>query len=194
MMEITWKLPRYRQEKIDIPTPYEEHLDLLIMSSKSKRMAAFLQCTKETYADPGELLRLKWSDVDFKNCKIHISEPVKNHSPRELDVSTKLLSMLSMLPKKGLKIFNVTYGSILGCFTSLREYVAKLHNEPEILKIKFTSFRHWGATKLAYEWNGNGFIIKDALGHAHLSSTEKYVGKIRHIPKTTIMKLQPLQP
>ena len=44
-----------------IRAPFEEDIDALIASTTSKRMAAFLKCIKETYADPGEILLLNGS-------------------------------------------------------------------------------------------------------------------------------------
>jgi hypothetical protein len=41
--------------------PDEKDLDLLI-SSASKRMATFLMCLKETFADP-EILHSEWIDL-----------------------------------------------------------------------------------------------------------------------------------
>ena len=42
-------------------------------------MATFLQCLKETYADPGEILALRWIDVSGNI--ITINRPVEGHLP-----------------------------------------------------------------------------------------------------------------
>ena len=51
MEDITWTKPRYKQEETVLYVPDEKDLDALISSTQSKRMAAFLQTLKETYAD-----------------------------------------------------------------------------------------------------------------------------------------------
>jgi len=52
MEGLTWQRPRYRQDEAIVRAPVEEDLDALIASATSKRMATFLRCLKETYADP----------------------------------------------------------------------------------------------------------------------------------------------
>ena len=72
--------------------PEEKELDQLIAGRRSKRMAAFLQALKETFADPGELLRLRW--IDISDTIVTINYPVKRHSPRQLKVSSRECNIL----------------------------------------------------------------------------------------------------
>ena len=58
MQGIKWNMPKYRQGETTLYIHNEKDLDLLI-STASRRMATYLQCLKETYADPGEILRLE---------------------------------------------------------------------------------------------------------------------------------------
>jgi hypothetical protein len=55
MENITWSRPVYHQNEATIYLPDEKELDLLISSAR-KKMATFLSCLKETYADPSEIL------------------------------------------------------------------------------------------------------------------------------------------
>jgi hypothetical protein len=52
MLNITWTMPTYRQEKILPFIPNEKELDALICGATTRRLAAYLQCLKETFADP----------------------------------------------------------------------------------------------------------------------------------------------
>ena len=61
-------------------------------------MAAYLQTLKETFADPGETLKLRWIDINASNNTITINRPVKGHNSRQLKVSNKLIAMLNALP------------------------------------------------------------------------------------------------
>lgn len=63
MLKIQWQIPRYSQEETLPFVPDEKEADQLISFCRSKRMAAFLQCLKETFADPSEALRIKWIDI-----------------------------------------------------------------------------------------------------------------------------------
>ena len=56
MLKLSWDMPTYKQEDFDPFVPDETELDALINASKSKLLVAFLQCLKETFGDPGEVL------------------------------------------------------------------------------------------------------------------------------------------
>jgi hypothetical protein len=79
MEKITWSKPRYKQQESLFYIPDEKELDALVASANSKRMTTFLQCLKETFADPAEILGLKWIDVSGN--VITINRPVKGHLP-----------------------------------------------------------------------------------------------------------------
>jgi integrase len=98
MEKIEWTKPKYKQQETMIDVPDEKDLDALISSTYSKKMTAFLQCLKETFADPGEILRLEWRDI--KGNVITINHPVKGHLPGQVEVSGKLIALLNALTKK----------------------------------------------------------------------------------------------
>ncbi len=128
---------------------------------KSRRMAAFLQTLKETFVDPGEVLRLRWIDVSGN--VITINHPVKRHNPRQLKVSNKLIAMLNALPKTSERIFPTTYATISLCFQKVRRRAAQNLQNPRLLKITFTTFRHWGAT-MTYHYTKNILLVQKLLG------------------------------
>lgn len=139
-------------------------------------MAAYLQRLKETYADPGEALKLRWIDVSGNI--ITINRPVKGHLPRQLEVSNKLLSMLNSLPKKSERIFPTTYNTMFSCYNRMRSRAAEILKNPRLLSIELRSFRHWGGTMIAYYTNGNVLTVKKLLGHKRVENTMKYIGMI----------------
>lgn len=49
---------------------------------------------------------------------------------------------------------------------------------PRILKIRFTSFRHWGGTKIAYLTHGNVVMVQKLLRHKRVQNTMKYIHMI----------------
>jgi len=63
MLNITWKKTRYRQQETLPFVPSEKELDQLIAACKGRKLVAFLQTLKETFADPGEALKLRWKDM-----------------------------------------------------------------------------------------------------------------------------------
>jgi len=178
MLKIQWDIPKYTQEDHDPFVPDETELDALISSAKSKLLAAFLQCLKETFGDPGEVLRIKWLDVDTNNKAISIRYPVKNHLPRTLNVSNRLLAMIEALPKKDDRVFPTTYANMLRRYTTMRKKTADIHQNQRLNAVDFTAFRTWAGTMIAYHTNGNVLTVKKLLGHKQVKNTMKYIGKI----------------
>jgi integrase len=178
MLKLSWDIPTYRQEDHDPFVPDETELDALINSAKSKLLATFLQTLKETFADPGEALRIKWLDIDTNNKAISIRYPVKNHSPRTLQVSNRLLSMIEALPKKDDRVFPTSYATMLRRFVTMRKRTADIHQNPRLLAVDFTAFRTWAGTMIAYHTNGNVLTVKKLLGHKQVKNTMKYIGRI----------------
>jgi integrase/rubredoxin len=178
MLKIPWDMPTYTQEDHDPFVPDETELDALINSAKSKLLAAFLQSLKETFGDPGEVLRIKWLDVDTNNKAISIRYPVKNHLPRTLQVSNRLLAMIEALPKKDDRVFATSYANMLRRFVTMRKRTADIHQNPRLNAVDFTAFRTWAGTMIAYHTNGNVLTVKKLLGHKQVKNTMKYIGRI----------------
>jgi integrase/predicted RNA-binding Zn-ribbon protein involved in translation (DUF1610 family) len=178
MLKMSWNPPKYKQEETLPFIPDESELDQLIATCRSRRMAAYLQCLKETYADPGEALRLRWIDINEKNNTITINKPVKGHLPRQLEISNKLISMLNSLPKTSDKIFPTTYQVMFSCYDKVRKRAAELQKNPRLLSIELRTFRHWGGTMIAHYTNGNVLTVKRLLGHKRIENTMKYIGMI----------------
>ena len=75
--------------------PDESELDSLISACRSRRMAAYLQCLKETYANPGEVLRLKWVNITNNIVTINTSQrtPSKTaRSQQQADLHAELVA------------------------------------------------------------------------------------------------------
>jgi integrase len=177
MENIAWEMPRYRQEETVLYVPDEKDLDQLISASQSKTMSTFLQCLKETYADPGEILRLEWREI--KDNIISIAHPVKGHLPGQIEVSNRLIVMLNALPQKDKRVFPMTYKSASTCLRTLRSRAARKLQNPKLLSISFRSYRHWGGSMLAHFTNGNVLTIKKLLRHKRIENTMKYIHTIQ---------------
>ena len=170
MLNIQWSKPHYTQEEILPFIPEERELDQLIAACKSRRMATFLQTLKETFADPGEALKLRWTDLTGNVLTIR---SVKGHRPRQLTISSKLVAMLQSLPRKDERIFPTTYTVMNKIFWRMKNRVANITNNPRLKAITFTTFRHWGATMI-YHQTRNLLLVQKILGHKRITSTMKY--------------------
>jgi len=140
ILKTEWTPPKHKQEESLPFIPEERELDQVIAACRSRRMAAYLQCLKETFADPGEALKLRW--IDLSGNIITINSPVKRHNPRRLQISNKLVAMLNALPKTSKLIFPTTYRSVYKSFQRIRSRVAKNTRNPRVRNICFKTFRH----------------------------------------------------
>jgi integrase len=178
--KISWSKPHYVQEEGLFYVPEEKELDALIAAAKSRRMATFLQCLKETYADPGEILGLKRKDRSGN--VININRPVKGHLPGQCQISNKLAAMLDNLPvqfsKESDLLFPVRYDTMANCFRVLRRATAAKLQNPRILNITFKSYRHYGGSWLAHVTEGNVLAVKKALRHKRIENTMKYIHRL----------------
>ena len=175
MENLVWKRPLYHQNEATITVPDEKDLDMLI-NAASKRLATFLQCLKETFADPSEILRTEW--IDLHENVLSINHPVKFHYPGKYELSNRLVSMLNALPRTSKKIFPMSYKSAYSCLLHLRRKTATKFQNPALLQISFKSFRHWGGSMLAHVTNGNVPVIARILRHKSWKNTQKYVHTI----------------
>ncbi|MEA2089887.1 MAG: site-specific integrase [Thermoproteota archaeon] len=125
-------------------------------------------------ADPGELISAKWIDLDKENKTIAINNPVKRHNPRILPISRDLVDRLSLLPKRTERIFPMNKSSMYTNFWHQRKRMARNFNNPRLLKIAFTTFRHWKATT-QYHCTNDILYVKQLLGHKSLNSTMIYI-------------------
>ena len=171
MLNIQWKKPHYSQEDHLPFIPEERELDQLVAACRSKRMATFLQTLKETFADPGEILRLKW--IDLSGNVITINNPVKGHNSGQAVISNRLVAMLNNLPHKEERIFPTTDKSMYQSFIRTKKRTAHILQNPRIKAISFVTFRHWGATMI-YHQTRKLLLVKEILRHKSILSTMKY--------------------
>ena len=78
-----------------------------IISARGEKTATFLQLMKETGMRAGEAWNLNWTDIDFVNTTVRIT-PEKRSNPRMFKVSSKLLAMLAIMPKKQIEYSEAT--------------------------------------------------------------------------------------
>jgi len=170
MEKLSWEKPTYKQPEAFPFIPTEAELDQLI-SACGKKVGTFLQGLKDTGTDPGELAALRWIDINKESRTVQI-RPVKGHNPRVLTVSQQFLDRLERLPKNSEQIFNLLYLS--NCFNTQRKRVAYKFANPRLLKIKFTTFRHWKGT-IEYHRTKDILYVKKILGHKQIRNTLKYI-------------------
>jgi len=179
---ITWVKPKLPRPIRKIPPylPTEAEIDALIAASP-KKLAAFLQLLKETAMRSGEAIRLKWTDVDFEKQIITLNEPEKGSEPRIWKVSSKLIGMLNLLPRKSLRVFgNGPINSLKTTYLKVRKRLAHKLQNPKLLQVSFHTLRHWRAT-MEYHRTRDIMHVKSFLGHKEVRNTEIYITLERKI-------------
>lgn len=179
MEGLTWTPPKIKKPETIPFVPLESEIDQLI-NACGKKASIFLQGLKETGADPGELIRVEWIDINEKVRTISINHPVKGHNARILPISKGFIERLQLLPKESIRVFPMTLDGMRSNFTIQRRRKARELNNPRLLKLSFTSIRHWKATT---EYHKTKLIlhVKQLLGHKRLDSTMVYINIERAI-------------
>ena len=160
-----FKTKRYRIT-VQIREEDRQRIDGLLYDHKARSVSDVIRMA----------LRLRWIDVSGN--VITINRPVKGHYPRQIQVSNNLISMLNSLNKTSENVFSTTYQTIARCYNLMRKKVALKLNNPRIVKITLTTFRHWGATML-YHQTRNILLVKKLLGHKKIENTMKYTQLIQ---------------
>jgi integrase/predicted RNA-binding Zn-ribbon protein involved in translation (DUF1610 family) len=171
MEKLQWIRPRYAQGESFPFIPTEQELDQLI-SATSKKLSTFLQGLKDTGADPGELIKLRWIDINKESKTLSI-RPIKHHNPRISKISEQFLNMLERMPKTSELAFK-NYSTMKDTFFHQRKRIAEKFSNPRLRKISFTTFRHWKGT-IEYHRTKDILYVKKILGHKTIQNTLKYI-------------------
>jgi integrase len=173
-LHIDWEKPNYKApDKIPF-FPTESEIDQLISGSPRKTSIA-LQMAKETAARVGEILRIRWADIDFQANAISINDPEKGSNAGIYKVSSELIARIQTLPRSTERIFGkASADSITNMLITAKKRLALSFCNPRLLQIHFHTLRHWKLTAYAH-------VVKDAFAvqvfarHKDLKSTGKYI-------------------
>lgn len=167
---------------------------LLIAKNKSYGIAYILAIF--TGMRRGEILGLKWDDIDFRNRKIHIKnslayvpnkgllikEPKTEKSKRQISISNYVIEELKehkekqyfQLDKLGFKnegnlVVTTENGKPVNPRNLLRQFYEVIE-ETKVPKISFHDLRHTHATILM-EQGENPKVVSERLGHSRVGVT-----------------------
>jgi integrase len=190
MMGIQWTPIKATYQPKQPFIPLESELNQLIAAS-GKITATFLSILKDTGARAGEVVKLKWTDVNFESNTISINEAEKGSNTRVIKVSPKTIAMINALPKKyGIYLFNTKpplAASIKESFQLVRKRLAYNLQNPRFLQIHFHTFRHWKAT-MEYHKTKDILHVRQLLGHKQIQSTLVYTTLVNFEDNEYIVK------
>ena len=171
--KIQWDPIKVRYEPRQPFIPTQEEIEALI-NAAGKRTATYLQVAKDTGGRCNEICKLRWTDVDTKNCTISINDAEKGSRNRTIKVSQKTIAMVQTLkPKYAPYIFNPNPDTIRTQFSTLRDKLADTQKNPRFKQIHLHTFRHFFACKLYFDTNILE-LVKEKLGHKSIMNTDRY--------------------
>jgi integrase len=153
-------------------TPEEQEMLLLAcQESHWDRLYLLVLLALTTGARKGELLGLRWSDIDFGGRTAYLGN-TKNGKPRQLPLTNPVLEeLLRFRENSNFLIFSSTVSRTTP-FDMKRAWNKALH-ESGIGKCRFHDLRHTSASNLARAGR-TLFEIGTLLGHSSITITARY--------------------
>jgi len=129
------------------------------------RILPIIVCALTTGMRRGEILNLKWLDVDFNQRLIYLTE-TKSGKAREIPIIEKLYALLSEMPHTSERVFDLPIITLRRCFD-------KALQKAEISGFRFHDLRHTFASHFIMR-TGNLPALQCILGHSTPVMTQRY--------------------
>jgi len=171
---IHWARPIYQTSQKFPFIPLEQEVDQLIAGTPRK-ISVVLQIIKETAMRIGEVLRLKWTDINSENNTIIINYPEKGGKAGIYKVTPELITRILSLPRKSERIFPTSRVGISANFQSARKRLVQKLNNPRLLRITFHTIRHWKATMEYHKTKDIIHVKENILRHQSIENTMLYI-------------------
>jgi integrase len=136
-----------------------------ILQSCHPRLLPVVICALTTGMRRGEVLNLKWVDLDLQRGIIYLIE-TKSGKPREIPIINKLLIMFEDMNRTGEKVFDIPK-------ITLRRYFEKALNLAGIENFRFHDLRHTFASHFIMR-TGDLPALQGILGHSTPLLTQRY--------------------
>jgi integrase len=170
--------PRVEIDEMEILTPPEIRR---LLEAAEEPVRTLLLCAVLTGMRRGELLGLKWEDVDFEGNRIHVRRslwrgkfvtPKSRRSRRAIDMPPTLKAALTRLPSrfKGETVFTSPEGEVMDPDNFSSRDWARVLRRSKLQRIRFHDLRHTYASLLIAQ-GAHPKYIQAQLGHASIQTT-----------------------
>lgn len=148
------------------PGPLHNEQGRFYNSTRNPWVKPLVQTALETAMRRGELLALRWADIDLQRqvAKLHIT---KNGQPRSVPLSWKAVGVLKSMPRSiDGRVFPIEYWTVEHVFEGACRRAG-------ILGLHFHDLRHTATTRMAKKVP-NLIELSAITGHANLSMLKRY--------------------
>ena len=164
-----------------------------------RHLKALVIAALDTGARQGELLKLRWSDVDFEEGVIKnvTSYKGKTVQRREVPLTARLkVALLDLQAKRGAAAFRrsrVTGSKpdsslVFSIASNVQRSWQAAREEANLQHVRFHDLRHTAATRLAQTMQLA--LVGQVLGHSDPKTTHRYVNRTREVIKQAGIALQ----
>ena len=137
-----------------------------------KHLRAILICALDTGMRRGEILSLKWNDVDFEDRVLTIRAfNTKTMKERQVSLTTRLTLELEKLWDASPKVKDQI---VFGFTNNVKNSFRSVRTEAGLLDIRFHDLRHTAATRLVAAHLPLPEVGR-VLGHTQANTTYRYV-------------------
>jgi len=158
------------------------------IDSSAQHLKSILIVALNTGMRRGEILQLKWKQIDFKKEMIRV-ERTKNGKIRYIDINELLLNELFLLKQKRQDNEFVFFNSGTGKpYQDVSRAFDAACRRAEIENLRFHDLRHTFATRLI-EKGVDLITIKELLGHSTVKTTERYTHSFQEQKKRAVETL-----
>ena len=189
------KLLKVPPQKFDYLS--EEETEDLLQQAKDTSYDMILLAVR-TGLRFGELIALKWEDVDLEKAILTVSRNIsreiegspKNNKIRSVPLSLRVVQMLKNRDRYSVYIFHDKKGLPLK-YTCCRLRLKKLCKKANLRLIGWHTLRHSFASHLAAR-NNSVIAIKELLGHSDVKTTMRYAHPNLLMLQSAIESLEPV--
>jgi integrase len=182
------KLPPLLKSSSRTRTATDEELDEFYkrIGKRSKHLKDYIFLAIETASRRGELVKLKWADIDFKKSTARL-EDTKNGEARDVPLSPlalKILTERKAARGRGEFVFtsqreeadrgHIQPATISRAFRRVRDEIEK--EKGYSLNLRLHDLRHTAATRWSEDFQ-NAFDLQAITGHKDIRSLARYVNK-----------------
>lgn len=168
----------------------DDELDAICAVTESAHLAALVRLAVETGARRGELLALRWSEIDLKRRTARLpTGTTKNGHARVLPLSPRALAVLEAMPRRpDGKLFDLRADSVTQAFSRAVAHAKRIYTGEDagfLEGVTFHCLRHEALSRLA-EQGWGATEIASVSGHRTLQLVQRYV---HHRPEDLAAKM-----